>query len=162
MRVADTPSPAATHHERLTVPLRWWAQGTMLVATFWLAFVVATPGLVAWSATAVLLVLMTGLFLSYGSPRIDVEGGWLRAGRARIAGEYLGEAVALDADGTRRVAGPDADVRAYLLLRPYVKRSVRVVVRDERDPAPYWLVSTRDPEHLAAAIRVISGTGASG
>jgi hypothetical protein len=31
-----------------------------------------------------------------------------------------------------------------------------VHVQDPRDPAPYWLVSTRDPEHLAAAIRVIS------
>jgi hypothetical protein len=159
VRVAETPSPSATHHERLTVPLRWWVQGTMLVATFWLAFVVATPAVVAWSATTVMLLLMTGLFLSYGSARIDVEGGWLRAGRARIAGEYLGEAVALDADATRRVAGPDADVRAYLLLRPYVKRSVQVVVRDQRDPAPYWLVSTRDPESLTAAIRVISGSG---
>jgi Protein of unknown function (DUF3093) len=160
VRVAETSSRAATHHERLTVPLRWWAQGTMLVATFWLAFVVATPGLVAWSATAVLLLLMTGLFLSYGSARIDVEGGWLRAGRARIAGEHLGEAVALDAEGTRRVAGRDADVRAYLLLRPYVKRSVRVAVNDARDPAPYWLLSTRHPESLTAAIRVISGSGA--
>ena len=158
--MAETPAPSATHHERLTVPLRGWVQGTMLVATFWLAFVVATPGPVAWSATGVLLAMMTGLFLSYGSPRIDVEGGWLRAGRARIAGEFLGEVVALDAAGTRRVAGPEADVRAYLLLRPYVKRSVRVVVRDERDPAPYWLLSTRDPESLTAAIRVISDSGA--
>jgi hypothetical protein len=29
--------------ERLTVPLRWWVQGTMLVATLWLAVVVAMP-----------------------------------------------------------------------------------------------------------------------
>ena len=50
-------------------------------------------------------------------------------------------------------------VVAYLLLRPYLKRSVKIRVRDERDPAPYWLVSSRDPEHLAAAIQVISGTG---
>jgi hypothetical protein len=27
-----------------------------------------------------------------------------------------------------------------------------VSVRDDRDPTPYWLVSSRDPEHLAAAI----------
>jgi len=56
------------------------------------------------------------------------------------------------------VAGPDADVRAYLLLRPYLKRSVKVTVRDERDPTPYWLVSTRHPEHLVTAIRVINGS----
>jgi hypothetical protein len=132
----------------------------MLVATFWLAFVVSTPGVVAWSATALLLLGMVGLLLGYGSPRVEVENGWLRAGRARIAGEFLGEAEPLDAAQTRLVAGPGADVRAYLLLRPYLKRSVKIRVRDERDPAPYWLVSSRDPEHLAAAIRVISGTGA--
>jgi hypothetical protein len=159
--VPETPPPApAEHHERLSVPLRWWVQGTMLVATFWLAFVVATPGIVAWSATACLFLVMVVLFLGYGSPRVDVEDGWLRAGRARIAGEFLGESEPLDAAETRRVAGPGADVRAYLLLRPYLKRSVRVAVRDHRDPTPYWLVSTRDPEHLAAAIRVISGSGA--
>src|SRR4051812_4798071 len=128
----------------------------MLVATFWLAFVVSTPGVVAWSATAVLVLAMTGLFLAYGAARIDVADGWLRAGRARISGEFLAGAEPLDADATRRVAGPEADARAYLLLRPYLKRSVRVTVRDERDPAPYWLVSSRRPEQLAAAVTAIS------
>jgi hypothetical protein len=122
---------------------------------------VAAPALVAWSATAVLLLIMVGLFLGYGAPRVEVGDGWLRAGRARIAGEFLGDAEPLDAAETRRVAGPGADARAYLLLRPYLKRAVRVTVRDDRDPTPYWLVSSRDPEHLATAIRVISGSGAS-
>ncbi len=76
-------------------------------------------------------------------------------------GEYLGSAEALDPAETRRVAGPGADARAYLLLRPYLKRAVRVTLHDDRDPAPYWLVCTRDPEHLATAIRVISGDQAS-
>jgi hypothetical protein len=159
--VPEIPAPSpAEHHERLSVPLRWWVQGTMLVAAFWLAFVVSTPGVVAWSATAVLVLAMAGLFVAYGAARVDVADGWLRAGRARISGEFLAGAEALDAHATRRVAGPEADARAYLLLRPYLKRSVRVAVRDDRDPTPYWLVSTRDPEHLAAAIRVISGSGA--
>jgi Protein of unknown function (DUF3093) len=153
------PSDEAQHHERLSVPLRWWVQGTMLVATFWLAFIVAAPAVVAWVSTALLLLVMAGVFLGYGAPRVDVEDGWLRAGRARIAGEFLGGAEPLDAAQTRRVAGPAADARAYLLLRPYLKRAVRVTVRDDRDPTPYWLVSSRDPEHLAAALRVISGSG---
>jgi hypothetical protein len=151
--------PDASYREKLSVPLRWWVQGTMLVATFWLAFVIAAPALVAWSATAVLLLIMVGLFLGYGAARVEVGDGWLRAGRARITGEFLGDAEPLDAAETRRVAGPGADARAYLLLRPYLKRAVRVTVRDDRDPTPYWLVSSRDPEHLATAIRVISGSG---
>lgn len=161
MRVSDTVEPAS-HHERLSVPLRWWVQGTMLVATFWLAFVVSMPAVAAWSATGVLLLAMVALFRGYGSPRVDVEDGWLQAGRARISGEFVGGAESLDPDATRRVAGRDADARAFLLLRPYLKRAVRVTVRDQRDPTPYWLVSTRDPEHLAAAIRVISTAEASG
>ena len=163
MRVPDSPAPSADagaapvrHHERLSVPFRWWVQGTMLIATFWLAFVVATPAWVAWSATAVLLLVMTLLFLGYGSPRIEVEDGWLRAGRARISGEFLGGAEPLDPASSRRLAGPEADARAYLLLRPYLKRTVRVTVRDDRDPAPYWLVSSRQPEQLAAAVTAIS------
>ena len=138
--------------ERLTVPLRWWVQGTMLVATFWLAFVVSTPAVVAWSATAVLLLAMTGLFLSYGAARVDVADGWLQAGRARISGEFLAGAEPLDPDATRRVAGPEANARAYLLLRPYLKRAVKVEITDPADPTPYWLVSTRHPAKLAAAL----------
>ncbi len=133
----------------------------MLLATFWLAFVVSTPAVIAWSATGFLVLVMAGLFWAYGSPKVEVEDGWLRAGRARIPGEYLGGAEPLDPAETRRVAGPGADARAYLLLRPYLKRAVRVTVRDERDPTPYWLVSSRHPEHLAAAIRVISTAGTS-
>ena len=160
--MSDSPGAAtpASYTERLSVPLRWWVQGTMLVATFWLAFIVSTPAAVAWSATAVLLLVMVGVLVGYGAPRVEVGDGRLRAGRARIPGEFLGAVEALDAAETRRVAGRDADVRAYLLLRPYLKRSVKVSVRDVRDPTPYWLVSTRDPEQLAAAIRVICTPGA--
>jgi hypothetical protein len=81
-----------------------------------------------------------------------VEGGTFRAGRARIPVELLGAPVALDAPASRRLAGMDADARAYLLLRPYVKRSVQVPVADPEDPTPYWLVSTRRPEQLVAAL----------
>jgi hypothetical protein len=145
--------------ERLTVPLRWWVQGTMLVASLWLATVVALPGAVAWGVTGLALALMAGLLLSYGSARIEVTATELVAGRARIGREHLGAVTALDADATRRLAGRDADARAYLLLRPYLKRSVRVDLTDPADPAPYWLLSTRRPGRLAAAL---AGTTRSG
>ena len=154
----DSPTGAVgRHHEQLSVPLRWWVQGTMLVATFWLAFIVSMPAGLAWASTGVLVLAMVGLFLGYGAPRVEVADGWLRAGRARISGEFLRGAEPLDPDATRRAAGVEADARAYLLLRPYLKRSVRVRVHDPADPTPYWLVSTRHPEQLATAIGVISG-----
>jgi hypothetical protein len=140
------------YDERLHVPLRWWVQGTMLVASFWLAVVVALPATAAWAVSGVAAALMVAGLLSYGAPRVRVHDGVFRAGRAAVEGRHLGAAVALDAEATRRVAGVDADARAYLLLRPYLKRAVRVEILDVADPTPYWLVSTRHPDRLVRAL----------
>ncbi len=151
----ERPNGAGGHDERLAVPLRWWVQGTMLVASLWLALVVATPAVVAWGVSALFLALLVGLLVTYGSARVRVDATSFQAGRARIEGHHLGRVDELDAEGTRLLAGRDADARAYLLLRPYRKRAVRVEVLDPRDPAPYWLVSTRRPARLAAALRAL-------
>ena len=54
------------YDERLGVPLRWWVQGTMLVATLWLAVVVATPPVVAWTVTGLAMACLVVAFVSYG------------------------------------------------------------------------------------------------
>jgi len=149
-----TLSPA--YAERLGVPLRWWVQGTMLVATLWLAVVVAMPAVGAWIVTAVALAALSLGLWSFGSARISVADGTFRAGRAHIDAPFVGTATALDAEETRRIAGVDADARAYLLLRPYLKRAVKVEITDPADPAPYWLVSTRHPEELAKTLAALT------
>jgi len=147
--VQDAP---ATHHERLTVPLRWWVQATMMVASFWLALAVALPGVAAFAITALIMLLVAAAFTTYGSAAVVVADGHLQAGRARIELEHVGRAVALDQEAARRAAGVDADARAHLLLRPYLHRAVKVEITDPADPTPYWLLSTRHPDHLAAAL----------
>ncbi len=138
--------------ERLSVPLRWWVQGTMLVASLWLALVVAVPLTVAWIVTGVAMAAQVALFLSYGGARVSVVDGVLHAGRARITTDHVGAVTPLDPEAMRLQAGRDADARAFLLLRPYVKRGVRVDLTDPSDPAPYWLISSRRPDRLAAAL----------
>lgn len=142
----------ASYRERLHVPLRWWVQGIMLIATLWLALVVAVPGVVSWGVTVACLAVLAAFFASYGGTEVVVADGELRVGRAHIEARHLGGAVALDAEQTRRTAGVDADARAHLVLRPYLHRAVRVTIDDPLDPAPYWLVCTRHPDKLAAAI----------
>jgi Protein of unknown function (DUF3093) len=156
------PANDTSYRERLGVPLRWWVQGTMLVASLWLACIVAVPGAVAWTVTAIAMALLVAGLVSYGSARLEVGDDGFRAGRARIGPEHLGAAEALDAQGTRRVSGPEADARAFLLLRPYLKRAVRVEITDPADPTPYWLVGSRHPDRLAAAVTTLTRTGAAG
>ncbi len=145
--------PAPVHDERLAVPLRWWALGTMFAASVLIAFLVATPVWVAAASTGVVVLAALGVFLGYGAARVTVRDGMLTAGPARIPLSAIGEVTPLDAEETRLLAGREADARAYLLLRPYLRRSVKVEVDDPADPTPYWLVSTRHPDRLAAALR---------
>lgn len=151
-----TPSTRPAYDERLSVPLRWWVQGVMLVASLWLALIVAVPETLAWSVTAGALMLLVVAFLSYGSARVSVADGHFQAGRARIGAEFLGTAVPLDKEQARLAAGRDADARAFLVLRPYLHRAVKVEITDPADPAPYWLVSTRHPAALAQALNSLT------
>ncbi len=152
----NSAGDTVAYDERLGVPLRWWVQGTMLVASLWLALVVATPGAVAWAVTAVAMSVLAAGLWSYGSARVTVRDGVLRAGRAHIDVVHLGAARALDAEETRRSAGVEADARAYLLLRPYLKRAVKVTIADPADPTPYWLISSRHPDRLAGTLAQVT------
>jgi hypothetical protein len=151
MPPAPAPPPPG-YDERLGVPLRWWALATMFLASLLIAFLVATPLWVALGGTLVLVVAVVTVFVSYGSARVTVAEGTLRAGRARIPVSALGEVQTLDAESARLLAGRHADARAYLVIRPYLHRAVRVDVADPSDPTPYWLVATRRPDRLAAAL----------
>jgi hypothetical protein len=145
-------SPPAAYDERLSVPLRWWALATMFWASVLVAFLVATPVWVAVATTAALVALGGGVLVGYGSARLRVRDGVLVAGRARIPVAELGEVEPLHRESMRLLAGRDADVRAFLVLRPYLRRGVRVDVVDPADPTPYWLLSTRHPDRLAEAL----------
>lgn len=150
---------SASYEERLTPPIAWWLVGAGFVATVWWIFVIATPQWLAWLAAAIALSLVVGLLGHYGSARLVVTDGELRAGRAHIPLALCGVVEPLDRDQARRAGGVEADARAYFLLRPYIATAVRVMIDDPQDPAPYWLLSTRRPERLAAAVRTGRGVG---
>jgi hypothetical protein len=124
----------------------------MLIATVWLAVILWVPAVLAWTITGVIVLLFVLAMQSYGSSTIEVRDGWLYAGKAKIETSYLGTIDSLDADEAWRVAGPKADARAYLLLRPYLRRAVKVQITDPADRTPYWLIASRHPDALAAAL----------
>ncbi len=86
------------------------------------------------------------------APVIDVSHGMLRAGAARIPVTLLGTPISARAEEARHERGPGLDARAHLVLRGDVDGVVRVPINDPSDPVPYWLISTRRPERLVAAI----------
>lgn len=144
---------ASDFDERLRVPATWWVLAVALGVSVWWVLVLATPLPVAVAAGLGSFAATAAMLWHWGSVRITVAGDQLRAGRAAIPLHLCADATPLDADAARALRGPDADARAYLLLRPYVSRAVRVDLADPKDPTPYWLLSSRRPDDLARAVR---------
>lgn len=149
----STSAPAEPRYrERLRVPLRWWLLLVLFVLSLWLAVAVSTPPTVMWVVSGLGTALGVALLLGYGAARVEVADDALRAGRARLEWACCGPATALDPETTHRILGVDADARAFLLVRPYLATAVRVDVQDPADPTPYWVLSSRRPDRLAASI----------
>jgi hypothetical protein len=145
------PDPADIVYRERLLPTVWMYIFIALVfpATLLVFMPISPPvGVVV----GVLLYLGAIGSLIFTAPVIEVAGGELRAGRAHIPVGLLGAATGFtDAEATLE-RGRRLDARAYLCIRGWVKPVVRVPVEDPTDPAPYWLVSTRTPEKLIAAI----------
>lgn len=148
---ADRP-PAAAHDERLSVP--WWgwiaavALSGVLAAEVWLG----GSGARAWLPFAVLVPLSLGALWWLGRIRVAVVGDELRVDDARLPVRFVADAVPLDVQGRRELLGVSADPLAFVVQRPWIAGAVQVLLDDPADPTPYWLVSSRRPAELAAAL----------
>lgn len=98
------------------------------------------------------MLVFCAAFVSWSVTEIKVDEAGLWAGGAFIEPQWLGQVRALSVSETKRILGVDAEVGAWQVVRPYRSRAVQVEVTDPADPHPYWIVSTRSPEQLAAAI----------
>ena len=98
------------------------------------------------------VALVVAVLLWRASPKITVQDGVLTVDRARLPIQVISAVDVLDRPGTEQAMGPDLDARAYLRHRAWAEHSVRVVLADPEDPTPYWLLSTRRPVELAAAL----------
>jgi hypothetical protein len=143
------------YRERLHVPLAWWllAVPTVLILGATLYAGLAEP----WP-----VIIMTGLaagcatlLITLGLATVEISDGKLRTGNALLPLTAVSEVVVLDEKQTTRLRGPRADPAARLYSRPYLKESVYLAV-DPASPAdsvaPYWLIGTRHPADLAAAV----------
>ncbi len=149
------------YRERLTVPWGWWGLA-LLAAVSMLAAVGFYLGPI-WGVGVALAVLgiAVGIFAS-AAITITVDAAAVRIGRSHLELNYLAEIASLNADQALRRAGVDADLRAHLVLRPYVSTAVELTLDDPDDLVPYWLVSTRHPAELTAVVQAAAARGVSG
>jgi hypothetical protein len=156
MRHADAPSDRSgrsrvRYRERLG-PSLWILVAAALAAP--IAALVLTPidttiALVVGAGIGVLLIAL----MIAAAPVVEVRDGELRAGRAHIGVEFLGTPEVHVGDDARHARGAGLDPRSWHLIRGGIDGIVVIPVTDIDDPTTAWVISSRTPDRLSAAVR---------
>ena len=137
--------------ERLWPPPWVWLLPPALVSVVAIAYGSAYGTSLGWLLLAVGTAIGWCALVAW-STRLRVDERVFRAGRARLPLRYAGPPEALAGEDFR-TAVRSGDARAYVVVRPWRTRSgVSVPVTDPEDPHPRWLVASRHPDRLAAAL----------
>ena len=151
MALWGVPTDDAVYVERLTVRPIWWGvavavailgAGELAAGFSWQVGAIALAA--ALAPTLSVLVILSRL-------TVRVDGVGIHAGGRTMTYDEMESVEALDGKRTKAQAGPQADPAAVLVFRGYIRESVLVRPLDPR-PVPYWLVSTRAPQQVVAAV----------
>ena len=144
--------------ERLRVPWWWWPPALVVVGLLAAEVHLGHPGVLTWLPYLVLLPLAAAVLLRTGRVRVGVRsaaGGEpeVVAGAAHLPTRLVGHVDVVSGADKQHALGPELDPDAFVLHRPWIGPAVRLEVLDPDDPTPYWVISTRHPRRLIAAMR---------
>ena len=144
------PTSTPAYRERLW-PSPWVFITTALVIPA--ALLVFLP--ISEAAGIVCAIVLYGaivVILFATTPLVEVTDVEFGAGRAHLPLAVVHDARPVEGEEATAERGVRLDARAFLLIRGWIPGIVRVELDDPSDPTPYWLVSTRHPRLLAAAL----------
>jgi hypothetical protein len=145
------PAPPPLYVERLSIRARWWLV-VLAIALFGSSELFAGfNGRVIALVLAAVLVPTIVLLALAGRTVLRVDPAGIHVGGATMSYDEMGSVEALDARATRLVLGPQADPAARLFVRGYIREAVLIRPVDAAG-VPYWLVSTRRPQQVIAAV----------
>ena len=145
------------YRERLWVPWWWWPIGIGLSAVLAAQINMGVRDLPDWLPYAMTAVVAIGVLLWLGRIEVqvietdsDVE---LWAGQAHLPASVITRSATVPRSAKSAALGRQLDPAAFVLHRNWVGPMALVVLDDPDDPTPYWMVSTRHPDRVLAALR---------
>jgi hypothetical protein len=145
------------YRERLWVPWWWWPIGLGLSAVLATEVNMGVRNLPDWLPYTVLAIVAVGVLLWLGRMEVKVTGegaaAELWAGQAHLPESVVRRSAVVPRSAKSAALGRQLDPAAFVLHRSWVGPMVLVVLDDPDDPTPYWLVSSRHPDRVLAALR---------
>lgn len=145
------PNPTESNYQERLWPAPWVFIATALVIpASLLVFLPISPTAGIVCACVLYGAIVVALLVT--TPAVTVDDALFVAGRARLPRTVVAGVTAFTGAEATAERGTQLDARAWLLLRGWIPGLVKVQLDDPSDPTPYWLVSTRHPEELSAAL----------
>ena len=139
------------------MPWWWWPVGFGVAALIAAEVNMGVRSLPNWVPYAVLFAVAAGVLLWLGRSEVRVTTGAddteLWAGQAHLPASVITRSAEVPASAKSAALGRQLDPAAFVAHRAWVGPLVLVVLDDPDDPTPYWLVSTRHPDRVLAALR---------
>jgi hypothetical protein len=118
-----------------------------LVIAFWAAFDNRVAFVTFLMATIAIIYIAIAM-----RSTISIDGQELRIDQAHIEVKYLGGVEKLTSPQLRLLRTRDADPAAFLAIKFWLSTGVKITISDPRDPTPYWLVTSKRGEEIAALL----------
>jgi hypothetical protein len=144
--------PPFAYRERLTVPWWWWLAAPGLTGLFAAEVFLGQPG---WQTYVPYVVLMPAVLAALwwlGRIEIRVTEHEFQVDDARLPLAVVNGVEVLGRLAKGDLLGPQSQAHAFVIQRPWIAGAVKVTLDDPADPTPYWLISSRRPRDLAAAL----------
>lgn len=150
-------TPTVRYRERQWVPLWWWLPGfglaslialtvnrAMHSAPNWVGFALMLP------VAVVVLVWLSRHVLSVTSAD-GVTELWIDD--AHLPTDVVARMAEVPQSAKSAALGRQLDPAAFVSHRGWIGPMVLLVLDDPEDPTPYWMISTRNPQKVLAALR---------
>jgi hypothetical protein len=145
------------YRERLRVPWWWWLPGIGLAALIAFEVNLGIESIPMWVPFAVLALVAAAALTWLG--RVDVrvvtsgDDTELWVGPAHLPVSVIARTAEVPRSAKSAALGRQLDPAAYVVHRAWIGSLVLIVLEDPDDPTPYWLISSRHPDRLLAALR---------
>jgi hypothetical protein len=168
---------SASYAERLRTPVWWYPAGAVVGVLLGAEFIFVIPAWLGWLPVVLSVLLAVLVVWRLSSATVRVRVGELLVGDRSLPVTRIAAAIDLSPTELRRLVGRHGDPLAYNFIRSWVGPGVQFVLADDpvpdadpgddpdhepasgpddepaRLPEPYWLISTRHPDRLIAAVQ---------
>ncbi|MDH6193537.1 hypothetical protein M2272_000158 [Mycobacterium frederiksbergense] len=158
--MSDTRATAQTvqYRERLWVPWWWSLPAAVLAGVIAFEVGLAAPAIPAWLPYLLLFGVAAAVLFWFSKTELKVMRGtagdselWI--GNAHLPVSVISRTAEVPRSAKSAALGRQLDPASYVVHRAWVGPMVLVVLDDPDDPTPYWLISSRHPDRVLAALR---------